>query len=73
MAIWIHLTVIFPLVSVVFMLEPNLKSYKKLEVCLFPFPHCSTRHGLLLPFCQIGEIISRFKLHNDSLSEQHKH
>ena len=36
--VYIWLTVIFPVVLVVFMLELKLKSYKKLEVCLFPFP-----------------------------------
>ena len=66
--VYIWLTVIFPLVSVVFMLEPKLKSYKKLELFLFPF---STRRGL--PSCQIGEIIFCSKLHNDRLSEQHNH
>ena len=39
--VYIWLTVIFLLVSVVFMLEPKLKSCKKLEVCIFPFPRAA--------------------------------
>ena len=42
--VYIWLTVIFPLVSVVFMLEPKLKIYKKLELFLFPFPRAAAFH-----------------------------
>ena len=48
MATCIHLVncnlSISALVSVVFMLEPKLKSSKKLEECLFPFPRAAAFH-----------------------------
>ena len=45
MATCIHLVNCnYPLVSVVFTLQPKLKSYKKLEVSLFPFPRAAAFH-----------------------------